>query len=288
MSETQKFQEIVRGIREDLTFLADLYRELDWKITMNPNLNSDFYYYETALGIREWVLDVFLDKIYDVDSKILNFLTDLSLDAKEIHKKFSVKEIEKYAREIIYEKDGIGQGKTYENLKYLKSAIAKYRHALDAMFDSIRKAMYTKNWEPMKKISLENYVLTGRRKYIKARECLERAKQAIKNGKDEDVFTNLRSAIELSVKERFGFTKIKSFYRFLKFADENGLYLPSIRMLYFYYNEGSSRLHAGRLHTPLEYQSSLIFVDNFIDRLELVKITKEEIDNFKKKCDCVE
>jgi hypothetical protein len=289
MSETQKFQVIVRGIREDLTYVERLYSALNWNLTMNPYLNDDFHYTKTAFEIREWIFDVFLDKIYEIDAKVQKFLTDLSSDAEEMHKKFSIQEIEKYVREIIHEKQGLGHGKTFENLNNLKLAIANYRYALDVMFDGIRKIMHEKNWTPMKKISLEDYVLmTKRRKYIDARQNLENAKQAVKNGKEEDILTNLRSAIELAVKERFGFTKFKTFGRFLEFADKNDFPLPSYDMLYFFYNEGSGRLHAGRLHTPLEYQSALEFVDSFIDNLELVTISQEEIENFKKKCDSVE
>lgn len=288
MSETQRFQEIVLGIREDLTFVENLYWMLNGKLVNNPYLDSDFSYLETAFGIREWIFDVFLDKIYEIDSKILKFLTDISLEA--LHKKLlSVQEIEKYVREIIQEKNGLGHGKTYRNLKHLQYAIANYRHSIDTALDAVRKVMYKTNWTNMKRISNEDYILTRkRRKYITARQCLEKAKQAVKDGKDEDVLNNLRSAIELAIKERFGFKRVKKFWKFLKCADDSDFPLPSYDLLYFFYGEGSGRLHAGRLHTPLECQMALGFVDSFIDRLELVTISQEEIDNFKKNCEWVE
>jgi hypothetical protein len=88
----------------------------------------------------------------------------------------------------------------------------------------------------------------------------------------------------LAIKERFGFTRFKNFWEFLVCADNSDFPLPSYDMLYFYFSESSGRLHAGRLHTPLECQTALGFVDSFIDRLELLNISQEEIDNFKKKC----
>lgn len=54
-------------------------------------------------------------------------------------------------------------------------------------------------------------------------------------------------------------------------------------MLYFYYGEGSGRLHSGKLHTPYECQAALGFIDGFIERLELINISQEEINAFKTK-----
>jgi len=291
MSETQKFQEIVDGVREDLEFVENLYWILDGKLLSNPYLDSDFHYTKTAFEIREWVFDVFLDKIYEIDFKFLKFLTDIFSEASSeaVRKKFSVQEIEKYVREIIYEKQGLCHGKTYENLNHLKSAIFNYRHALDAMFDGVRKIIYQKNWLPMKKISLEDYMLTRkRRKYITAREELETAKRATKDKNYGEVLNHIRPAIELAIKERFGFTKIKKFWNFLTDADRLNFPLPAFDMLYFYYGEGSGRLHAGKLGNDFECQTALGFADGFIDRLELVTISQEEIDRFKKDCEWVE
>ncbi len=288
MTEAQKFQEIVLGIREDLELIEKLYWITDGKINFS-HLDSDFNYQKTASEIRDWIFDVFLDKTYDIDSKVLKFLTDISPDAEAIHKKFSVQEIEKYAKEIIHEKQGLGRGKTYENLKYLKVAIANYRYSLNIMFDNIRKTMYEKNWTPMEKISLEDYVLTrNRRRYITAREELGTAQQMTKNGKYEEVLNHVRPALELAIKERFGFTKFKNFWKFLIDADNLNFPLPAFDMLYFYYGEGSGRIHAGKLSNPFECKTALNFADGFIDRLELVSISKEEIDNFKKNCSWVE
>jgi hypothetical protein len=99
LSEAQKFQEIVLALREDLSLVESLYWMLHEKLVNNPYLGG-FYHEQTAFEIREWLYDVFLDKIYDIDSKILRFLKDLS--AEEFHKKASIQQIEKYVNEIIY------------------------------------------------------------------------------------------------------------------------------------------------------------------------------------------
>lgn len=288
MSEAQKFQHIINGIREDLTFIENLYWILDSNLMSNPYLRSDFSYEKTAFEIKEWILDVFLDKLYEIDSKIHKFLTDVSL-VESISKKVSIQEMEKYLRDIIEEKEGLGLGNTYLYLKKLKGAISNYRDSINATMDDVRKSLHKTNWTSMKKINIEDYILpTKRRRYVTAREELEWVKQAVKDGKYEDVLNHLRTSIELAIKERFGFTRINKFWEFLQCADTSDFPLPSHDMLYFYYGGGSGRLHAGRLHTPFECQKALEFVDGFIDRLELINISQEEIDNFKKKCKWVE
>ena len=150
--------------------------------------------------------------------------------------------------------------------------------------DYVRKFLYDTNWTSMKKINIEDYILLiERRKYIHAREELQWVKQAIKEGKYEDILTHLRTAIELAIKERFGFKEIKMWH-FLKDAKTFNFHLPSYGTVYYYYDEGSDRLHSGKLNTPFECQQALHFVDGFIEELELINISQEEIDNFMKKC----
>lgn len=288
MSETRKFQHIIDGIREDLTFVEKLYWILHESLLSNPYLNSDFSYEKTAFEIKEWINDVLLDKIYEINSKVLKFLTDVSFTESSF-KKVSTQEMEKCIRDIVLEKKGLGHGDTYLNLEKLKRAISNYRESFNTTMGDVRKFLYKTNWTNMRKISLEDYMLlTKRRKYITAREELENVKKTVKDGKYENVLNFIRSAIELAIKERFGFTRIKNFWEFLVFADNTDFPLPSYDMLYFYFSESSSRLHAGRLHTPFECQTALGFVDGFIDRLELIDVSQKEIDDFKNMCKFVE
>ena len=290
MSETQKFQHIVNGIREDLTFIENLHAMLDLNLGFNQGLRSSFshVYEKTAMEIKQWINDVFLDKIYEINSKVLKFLTDVSCGESGLWKVPSTQEIERYMRDILQEKK-LGYGNTFSNLERLKRAINGYRESIETTLNDVRKFFYETSWTSMKKINLEDYILlTKRRKYITAREELENAKKTFKDGKPENVLNFIRSAIELAIKERFGFTRFKNFWEFLVFADNSDFPLPSYDMLYFYFSESSGRLHAGRLHTPLECQSALEFVNGFIDRLELINISQEKIDNFKKECKWVE
>jgi len=283
MSETRKFQHIINGIREDLTFVEKLYWKLHGYLMNNPYLRSSFSYEKTAFEIKEWINDVFLDKIYEIDSKLLKFLTDVSL-AESSFKKVSIQEMEKCVRDIVQEKRGLVHRNTSSYLGKLKRAISNYRDSFNATMDGVRKFLHKTNWTNMKKISIEDYILPiKRRKYVDAREEIEWVKQAIRDGKYEDVLNHLRTAIELAIKERFGFKKIKMWH-FLNDAKTFNFLLPSYDMVYYYYDEGSNRLHTGKINTPYECQIALEFVDGFIDRLELINISQEEIDDFKKKC----
>jgi len=288
MSETRKFQHIIDGIREDLTFVENLYLKLHWNLMDNPYLRSDFSYEKTAFEIKEWINDVLLDKMYEINSKVLKFLTDVSFTESSF-KKVSTQEMEKCIRDIVLEKKGLVHGNTYSYLEKLKRAISNYRESINATMDDLRKFLYSTNWTSMKKINIEDYILpTKRRKYVSAREELQWVKQAVKDGKYEDVLNHLRTSIELAIKERFGFKKIFPMKQFLKDADEYGLPLPSYQMLYDYYDEGSLRLHSGRLNTPFECQKALDFVDGFIDSLELINVSQKEIDDFKNESKVVE
>jgi hypothetical protein len=287
MSETRKFQYIVDGIREDLTFVENLYWKLYGNLTDNPKLQSDFSYERTASEIKEWIFDVLLDKIYEVDSKILKFLTDVS--AKEaMYKKTSIQEMEKNVRDIVQDQNGLGHGNTYLNLEKFKRALGNYRDSINRTMNDVRKFMYKTNWTNMKKISGEDYILlTKRRKYVTAREELERVKQAVKDGSYEDVLNHLRTSIDLAIKERYGFKKIRMF-QFVDDALTFNFPLPAYWMLYHYYDEGSHRLHSGRLNTPFECRKALDFVDSFIDDLELISVSQKEIDDFKNKSKAIE
>ncbi len=248
---------------------------------LDPSLKSSFSYERRASETKEWVFDVFLDKVYEIDAKTLKFLTDISLK-EAIDEKLSTREIEKYIRDIVQNDKGLIHDKTYLYLANLEKALKRYRDAFDKTMDYARKYMYRTNWVCMKKIRSEDYIFQKRRKYVNAREDLEKARQEFKNGRPEEVLNHLRTAIELAIKEKFGFSWIGPMSSFLPNSKE--LNLPSYDMLYFIYDEGSERLHEGKIHTPLECQTALEFVARFIDQLDLIEISKEKIEEFKQKC----
>lgn len=131
MSNAQKFQYIIQGIREDLTYVENLYWTLWQILNFDPQLISSSSSERRSLEIREWIYDVFYDKIYEIDSKILKFLTDVSQEA--LYKKLSIQEMDKYLRDIV-------QGRNaYENLDKLKRTISNYRNSVDATMDDVRR-----------------------------------------------------------------------------------------------------------------------------------------------------
>ena len=72
MSEKQKFQEILNQIRSDLKFLeGTLLQQLKAKV--NP-LN-----YGVDEKTKNWIFDVFLDKLFSVHTKIVKTFEDFGL-----------------------------------------------------------------------------------------------------------------------------------------------------------------------------------------------------------------
>ena len=110
---------------------------------------------------------------------------------------------------------------------------------------------------------------------------MEKAKQAVKNQKWAEVLNHLRPAIDLSIKEKFGFQKIFPMKQFIEEAEKYDFPLPSYSLLYDYFDEGSQRIHEGKLHTEWECEKALNFVAEFIDRLDLISISSEDILKFK-------
>lgn len=76
--------------------------------------------------------------------------------------------------------------------------------------------------------------------------------------------------------------------QFLIDAEKQNFPLSSYTMLYDYFDEGSQRIHGGKLNTPFECQKALEFVAGFIDQLDSMDIPKEKIEEFKRKCTAVE
>lgn len=127
----------------------------------------------------------------------------------------------------------------------------------------------------------------SRKKYINAKESLAKAIECL-NEKVEDVTIHLRITIDLAIKERFNFSKIYRMKNFLKDADKYNFPLPSYNLIYGLFDEGSSRIHAGKGNTLFEAKQMVRIVTDFIDALKTIKITNEKINDFKSKCDVVE
>ncbi len=72
MSGRQVFQEIVAGIRSDLKYLKeDLFSILFDKRRYDPYGQKD--------EVRSWILDVFLDKLFETHAKIERLFDDFNI-----------------------------------------------------------------------------------------------------------------------------------------------------------------------------------------------------------------
>jgi hypothetical protein len=278
MSEKQRFQEILNEVRGDLKFLkTDLFTVLLTRIVQNG--------YKVDSALRDWIFDTFLDKLFEIDVKIGKIISDLVPSFKPELPWIAVK-----ARaEKIACASYTFEGQFRDDLSMLYNALDDYANKFESDMGALRYILHENNWIQVKKLKSEDYVLpTTRAKYVQARDELEKAKKAVKDKQWDEVLNHLRPAIDLAIKERFGFKKINPMKQFLQDAEKYNLPLPSYTMLYDYFDEGSQRIHAGKLNTPFECQKALEFVASFIDRLELINVTPKDIDEFKKKSKVVE
>lgn len=277
MSDKAKFQEILRGVRSDLKYLDETLLSILLKKIMDKN-------YEIDAEIRNWIFDVFLDKLYEIHFKMTRIFEDFGLKTH-----LPMFTIRFYAEQIATERTILPELELDELTTKLLNAIEKYEKEVETTMSTIRSHMHKTNWMKMKQMKTEDYVLPVKRaKYVKARDELEKAKQAVKAKKWDEVLNHLRPAIDLAIKEKFGFKKIFPMKQFLLDAEKHNLPLPSYTLLYDYFDEGSHRLHDGKLNTPLECEEALNFVAKFIDRLDLIDISQKEIEEFKKKSNAVD
>lgn len=280
MSDKQRFQEIIAGIRSDLKYLKeDLFSIFVDKRRYDPYGKND--------EVRNWILDVFLDKLFEVHSKIERLFSDFN-----IQRDLPIWEIKKCAEDLAFVKgmrfNGMPADVIREKLQELDDHLQEYDVIVEKSMGTIRKILHDKGWKMMKDIEPQDYVLPMKRaKYVKARDELQRAKQAVKDKNWDEVLNHLRPAIDLAIKEKFGFRRIFPMKRFLSDAEEYNFPLPSYTMIYDYFDEGSHRIHEGKLNTPWECEKALSFVAEFIDRLDLVSVSQEDINEFKRKCKAV-
>lgn len=125
-----------------------------------------------------------------------------------------------------------------------------------------------------------------RKKFVTAKDELDKAVELAADSPG-DAMIFLRIAIDLSIKEKFGFTKISKMYYFILDAENFNLPLPSYSLIYTIFDEGSKRIHEGKIFTPFEASQAIELVTNFIAELEKIEISPDTINEFKKKCNYV-
>jgi hypothetical protein len=291
LSEKQKFEEIIQEIRSDFGYIRQLLSKLSDEVYEKRRLtDDDTSWIEKGKEIGNWITDVYIDKVLETYSKINKFLTELGI--------YSIKTLMDSKQHLVdwLQKMALNASvlliaPVNIRLSYFekfRTSLQDYEQEFEKAMVLARTRMYNTNWAEMKKVQSEDYILMERSRYLTARQELEKAKEAVKNRQWEEVLNHLRPAIDLAIAEKFGFKKIKSMKQFLDDAITYGLPLPTYDTVYYYYNEGSQRIHGGKLNTAYECQRALEFVAGFIDQLDLIDISKEKIEEFKQKYKCVE
>lgn len=229
---------------------------------------------------KNWIYDVFLGKTFEIDYKINKVLNEIGGS----HNSSFVEALSSHVKSLAF-------ATTVRNAESwfatVKDDFKTVVFSVENQFSDLRYKLMGKSWEGLEAIKPIDYVLTERKKYVSSQEELTKAKEKI-DSNPEDVMGYLRTAIDLSIKEKFGFTKIYKMIIFLEDADRLNFPLPSYSLIYTYFNEGSKRLHEGKINTPFEAKEAIRTVSNFIDELELIQIPDEQIENFKKECKQVE
>ncbi|MCH7647096.1 MAG: hypothetical protein IIA83_00605 [Thaumarchaeota archaeon] len=125
-------------------------------------------------------------------------------------------------------------------------------------------------------------LITKRKKFVSAKEELDKAKKnSIQH--PEDVFNHLRTAIDLSIQGQFGFKKIFPISQFITDAEKYNFPFPSPILIRTILSEGNSRLHEGKIATEFDAKNSIQIVQNFMDELAKIKVSQEQIEDFKNK-----
>lgn len=229
--------------------------------------------------LKEWVIDVFIDKAYEIHSKVVVFRgpffgLNSSLDS--------------FRRNAVQLASSI-----YRDPSLISNELAEVKNSMNSFIDWVeiaisttRQGLWDSNWTEPNLGSLQ-IITPQRKKYVKARDEIARARELAETN-PEDVMGHLRTAIDLAIKERFKIKKIPFMKKFFEEAVRLDFHLPSYDIIYYYFYEGSQRLHSGKVHTSFEITEVTKTVSNFIDELELIQVTDDKIHEFAKNCKCVE
>jgi hypothetical protein len=258
-----RFESIIRELRSDYDNIRKLHAIFLNK-TSKPPIDVE---------TRTWVTDVYLDKVYEFNKKLHLIFSKINKQPFPVNMYFALIRFEKACHSVC-------QG--HRRPTYATEELNNFIDEIEWSLSELRKDLTLSDWREVSKIKHIEFTNLPRRKYITAREELDKAKQILSKS-PEDVMIHSRNAIDLSLKERFGFKKIQFMVAFFEEAKDHGLPLPSYDLIYQYFNEGSKRSHQGKIHTPFEAQEAIRTVNNFVDALETLEVTKEMINDFIRK-----
>jgi len=233
------FDQLLREARDEINSLKIMYPVLMGRIDSESGTPE----------LKEWVTDVFADKVFASFAKIKQILQQLPV--------CSLSEIEYYVDTLTDTLTNMAHSNwnrhELESVYFPKiiDVMNNINIQVEHNFVRARKKLYESGWKELANVEPIEPIDTQRKKYVSARENLAKARKCLTENV-EDVMMPLRSAIDLSMKERFGFTKIQPMKTFLKDADKYDFPLPAFNLIYNLFDEGSSRIHAGKGHTGFE------------------------------------
>lgn len=266
-SRTNKinFNKIVSNIRIDYETLRDYYKQITERCKEKFRLSTND---------SNFITDVFLDKAYEISAKLNN------LRSKDVYVFLTHEEILNDLQSFAIKRLAFSDT-AFSAVQQLDSYLEKFIGAVEHDLASYRKELHKKGLIDSNQFDAMKFVDINRKRYLSARDSISLAKKAYDNGDLPNVFTNMRTSIERAICARFGFNDIKKMKDFFTDAEEFGLPLPSYDLAYTFYDEGSKRSHKGKVHTELDCLEAINFASTFIDRLDLVNVTEDQITKFK-------
>jgi len=266
------FNQVLTDFRSDLENMKKMDNILISK------LEDNFPNQETI----EWIMDVYIDKLQELDVKMKKIKKEM-IDGTSTNFRDVITNLTDYAHKVAFETNHARLNDRIMNLKGYFKSVNSYA---EKEFMEIRNRLWESDWQGLEKIKPVEYLTVERKRYVSAFDELQKARDCL-DGKIEDVTLHLRPAINQSLLERFKFKRIHPMSRFMEDAKKHNFPLPSYDFIYEIYDEGSDRLHAGKPPTSWEAQQMIKTVSSFIDALDLIEISDEDIEDFKKKSNTV-
>jgi len=268
------FSQIRDEVRADLENIRSLARVFFGKIDALSDSGAGNIPDED----RIWITDVFIDKLQEQRVKLRKIIDTLDKTADLSSVEMYIAESINHAHLAAFAGYRVDYVKASDDVRVYLGHFISYTEKL---LVEIQGHLWDSEWKGVDKIKPTDFMNTQRVKYINARKHIQKARENL-DGNFEDVLYPLRTAIELSIKERFGFAKIHPMLTFLKDADKCGFPLPSYNSLYNIFDEGSNRVHGGMSGTVFELRLMITFVSQFIDALDTYDVPQEKIDEIKK------
>lgn len=165
------YEQLLSDIRVDLNSILKLFVILNSKLA-NKNPDED---------IKKLITDVFLDKIYELEAKMIRIFND-TVKYPPTSTIGCVERLKECAFELAFDTK-------HENVN---SALIKMKDAsnnlirwIEADLSNMRRTLRKSDWSEMNRIEPISYISLERRRYVTAREELFKAKENAKKDPDD-------------------------------------------------------------------------------------------------------